>query len=163
MSVFGSYVLKYNDEQGMNTQEIVSSSRVIIAAGSETTATALSGLIYYLLTTPHTLPLLVKEIRSSFKGVEEMTFANEAKLSYLQACVEEVLRVYPPVAMELSRLTPREGCFIDGVFIPGNVSSLPNKRGMKRVQLTETDLGSSTTHQHFPIHAKLHRSPFLRP
>jgi cytochrome P450 len=105
----------------MKTDEIVSSSRVIIAAGSETTATALSGLIFYLLNTPNALSLLVKEIRSSFKSISEMTFANEAKLTYLQACVDEILRVYPPVAMELSRLTPPEGCIIDGIFIPGNV------------------------------------------
>lgn len=113
----------------MNTQEIVSSSRVIIAAGSETTATALSGLIYYLLTTPRTMSLLVKEIRSSFKGVEDMTFANEAKLVYLQACIEEVLRVYPPVAIELSRLAPPKGCLIDGVYVPGNVSLLLTREG----------------------------------
>jgi len=118
-------VLRDNDEQGMNTDEIVSSSRVIIAAGSETTATALSGLIFYLLNTPPALSLLVNEIRSSFTSVKEMTFANEAKLPYLQACVEEILRVYPPVAMELSRLTPPEGCVIDGVFVPVNVFFLP--------------------------------------
>lgn len=107
----------------MNTDEIVSSSRVIIAAGSETTATALSGLIFYLLNTPHALERLRKEIRGSFDRVEEMTFERGKRLGYLHACVEEVLRVYPPVAMELSRLTPPEGCIIDGHFVPGNVGS----------------------------------------
>jgi aspirochlorine biosynthesis cytochrome P450 monooxygenase len=63
----GSYVLKYSDAQGMNTDEIVSSARVIIAAGRETTATALSGLIFYLLQTAHALKVLPKEIRGSFK------------------------------------------------------------------------------------------------
>jgi cytochrome P450 len=116
----GNYVLKYNDAQGMNTDEIVSSARVIIAADSETTATALSGLNLYLLQTDHALKILTKEIRGSFKRVEEMMFVKEKKLEYLQACVDEILRACPPVAMQLPRPTPkgdermgREGAKLD--------------------------------------------------
>ncbi|KAE9371162.1 toxin biosynthesis cytochrome P450 monooxygenase [Stipitochalara longipes BDJ] len=119
-----SYILKYNDDAGMNTEEIISSSRVILAVSSETTATALSGLIFYLLTTPRCFERLKREIRGVFESVEEMTFEKEKWLRYLQACVEEVLRVYPPVAMELSRVTPREGWERTSVAAPHIATSL---------------------------------------
>ncbi|KAH8782261.1 hypothetical protein F5882DRAFT_428910 [Hyaloscypha sp. PMI_1271] len=107
----GGYVLKYNDAQGMNTGEIVSSARVIIAAGNEITATALSGLNLCLLQTDHALEILTKEIRGGFKRVEEMTLKEGE-----EGC--------PAVAMQLSRLTPKEGCIINNHFIPGNVCSI---------------------------------------
>ena len=108
----------------MNPDEIVSGARVIIAVGNETTATALSGLNLYLLQTDQALEILTKELRGSFKRVEEMMFVKEKKLEYLQACVDEVLRACPPAALQLSRLTPKEGCIIDNHFISGNVCSI---------------------------------------
>jgi hypothetical protein len=70
----GSYVLKYNDAQGMNTDEIVSSARAPLQQATKQQLPALSGLNLYLLQTDHALEILTKEIRGSFKRVEEMTF-----------------------------------------------------------------------------------------
>ena len=114
-------MLKFNDEKGKDTEELISSSRVILAAGSETTATALCGLVFHLLTNTRCLEILKREVREAFQSVEDMSFEREGQLTYLNACIQEVLRIYPPVVMELSRLTPAEGCIIDSVFVPGNV------------------------------------------
>ncbi len=43
---------------------------------------------------------------------------------YLNAVVEEGLRMYPPAgAAHLSRIVPKGGCEVDGVWIPEGVSS----------------------------------------
>jgi hypothetical protein len=53
-----------------------------------------------------------------------MVFVKEKKLEYLQAYVDEILKVAHLLLMQLSRLTPKEGCIIDNYFIRGNVCSI---------------------------------------
>ena len=119
-----SSILRHNDERGMTEAELQVNSGVLIVAGSETSATLLSGLIFHLLKTPRAFQILQEEIRQSFKSLSEMTFAAETKLPYMQACIEEALRIYPPVASTMPRFTPPDGIMIDGQFIPGSVRLL---------------------------------------
>lgn len=138
---FMSYVLRHNDEKGMSQLEIIENSGVIIIAGSETTATLLSGTTYFLLKNPDKLEKLTNEIRSAFSSEEEITVTQVDQLKYMLAvfnegfrmCKVPVLGLYPlrfilivlldpPVAVGLSRLSPAGGEFIDGYWIPENVS-----------------------------------------
>lgn len=65
-------------------------------AGSETTASLLSGVIYYLLKNPSVLEKLVKEIRSAFPTEEAITIASVSSLKYESAVLQEGLRIFPP-------------------------------------------------------------------
>lgn len=63
---FLSNVLKHDGtEKGMTVDELVSNSYVLIIAGSETTATLLSGVTYYILTVPGVLDKLKAETRKA--------------------------------------------------------------------------------------------------
>lgn len=120
-----SHILRHNNEKGLTQEEIISNSTLLILAGSETIATLLSGLTFLLLANPESLSKLNKEIRHSFTSVEDMTFASEAKLTYLNACIEEAFRIYPPTPGAAPLWTPPEGITVEGRFIPGNVSMSP--------------------------------------
>lgn len=106
----------------MSSQEIQENSTILIMAGSETTATLLSGLIFHLLKSPPVLEKLNREVREAFSSQAEMNFSTEAKLPYMQACIEEALRIYPPVPSLIPRMTLSEGLVVNGIFVPGNVS-----------------------------------------
>lgn len=94
-------------------------------AGSETTATLLSGCLFYLCQNPLSMQETVDEIRSTF-ATDSHTQAREcAKLDYLNAAIKEALRLYPPLVTNLPRITPAGGCVIDGHFVPGNVRRFP--------------------------------------
>ncbi|KAJ5085466.1 hypothetical protein N7532_010237 [Penicillium argentinense] len=108
----------HEEEQKMSRSELHSNAYILIIAGSETTATALSGCIYYLCTNPEKMSLLVKEIRSTFHEEFGITFRSSALLEYLVAVIEESLRLYPPFATTLSRITPKGGAMVDGQFVP---------------------------------------------
>lgn len=105
----------------MTRDEIMGTSAILIMAGSETSATLLSGITFQLLKNPRVFEVLLKEIRGAFQSPDEMTFASEAKLTYLQACIDEALRVYPPVPIAVTRIAPPEGAIVDGHFVPPNV------------------------------------------
>jgi len=114
--------MRHNDEKGMSEKEMIANAASLIIGGSESTATLLSGLIFHLLSTPRVLTLLQQEIRQTFTSPSAMSFAAVSQLPYLQACIEETLRLYPPVPSSLPRMVPACGMIIDGHFVHGNVS-----------------------------------------
>ena len=106
----------------MNFDELTVTTVVLIVAGSETVATQLSGLTYYLCSNPSLLTKLQKEIRSTFKSEKEITMVSTNSLTYLTAVLNETLRIYPASVGILARVTPPEGCVIAGRFVPGRTS-----------------------------------------
>lgn len=116
---FMSYVLKYNDERGMSRGEIDSTFSILALAGSETTATLLSGCTFYLLKNPAVYAKLTHEIFAAFTDEAEISIDSTNRLSYLKAVLEESLRIYPPVPSALSRVVAPPGDTISGYFIPG--------------------------------------------
>lgn len=122
---FMSYILRHNDKKGMTANEIGENSNILILAGSETTATLLSGITYHLLKRPYTYRLLVEEISSAFKTEEEIDPLALNRLQYLAAVIKEGFRMYPPVPANLGRKVPKGGREIDGYWLPGDVCCSP--------------------------------------
>jgi cytochrome P450 len=118
--------MRHNDEKGMSEKEMIANAASLIIAGSESTATTLSGFIFHILSNPRCLSILQKEIWERFASSPVMDFAAVAELPYLQACIEETLRLYPPVPSNMPRMVAREGMVIDGQFVQGEVSLLLN-------------------------------------
>ena len=104
-------------------ENIQANSNILIIGGSETTATLLSGVTYLLLSNPRALLKLTEEVRTAFKDESEINMASVNKLTYMLACLDEALRVYPPVPTGLPRVIPPEGRTVLGRHIPPDVSS----------------------------------------
>lgn len=80
-------------------------------------------LFYQLAQHPDVYKKLQKEIDEFFTTEtkpEELDSASLGKLTYLQACIDESLRLFPPVASGLQRQTPPQGLQIGDRWIPGN-------------------------------------------
>ena len=113
----------------MTRDEIKATSGILVIAGSETTATLLSGATFLLLKNPSSLAKAVNEVRKSFVHASDITFASvTAQLPYLNACLEESLRLYPPVPTVLPRRTARDGDIINGHFVPPDVSKVQSTK-----------------------------------
>lgn len=106
----------------MTRDEIDANAATFVLAGSETTAALLSGCTYHLLRTPKVYRRLVDEIRSSFKAASNIQLSSIATLPYLNAVLEESMRIYPPVPAMLPRLVPEGGAMINGQYVPEGVS-----------------------------------------
>lgn len=97
--------------------------QTMILAGSETTATLLSGVTYLLLSNPDKMEKVVKEVRSAFDTEGEIEFLSVNKLEYLLACLNEALRMYPPTPDAFPRRTGQTPEMVCGKVVPPNVSS----------------------------------------
>ncbi|KAF7174254.1 hypothetical protein CNMCM6106_008462 [Aspergillus hiratsukae] len=100
--------------------ELAAHAFVLIFAGSETTATLLSGVTYWLLQTPDTLRRAIQEVRSTFESDQEINFASTAAtLPYMEACLTEGLRMYPPVPTNIPRMClPEATISVNGFKLP---------------------------------------------
>ncbi|KAH8810751.1 putative benzoate 4-monooxygenase cytochrome P450 [Xylogone sp. PMI_703] len=119
---FMSYILRENGENGMTVNELQVGAQILIIAGSETTATLLSGATYLLLCHPNVLEKLISEVRSSFEKESDINMQSVTPLVYLAAVLNESLRLYPPVPISLPRTAPKPGEFVCGQFVPAGTS-----------------------------------------
>ncbi|KAI1032767.1 hypothetical protein LB504_006236 [Fusarium proliferatum] len=87
---------------------------------SDTTSVTLTCLVYLLATNKDACMQLQEEIDNLFSSSSQPNHSNFSKLTYLQACIDETLRLFPPVPSGLQRMTPAEGLRVGGIFIPGN-------------------------------------------
>ena len=96
-----------------------------IVAGSDTTATSLSGILYHLLKSPETMQRLRNEIeQKDAKSIESeaVSWTESQSMPYLQAAIKEALRLHTAVALPMERVVPRKGVEICGYYFPEGVS-----------------------------------------
>lgn len=115
---FCSYIFELKDDMGLNEWHMAAYSNAMIIAGSETTATVLSALTYYLCRNPGVYDKLKEEIRGRYTSSEEITSLS-ATFPYLTAVIHEILRLFPPIPFGMPRIVPKGGDTVDGMFIPG--------------------------------------------
>jgi cytochrome P450 len=120
-----TYMLKKNrdNQEALTKPELEINSQILIGAGSDTTASVLSGLCFFLSRSPERTAILLREIHGAFKSEDEITQESSLKLEYLRAFLEEVMRLYPAAATTPPRVSP--GAELNGKWVPAGVSTIP--------------------------------------
>ena len=103
------------EKNGTSLQELSAQAGMLVRAGSETTATSLSAITYYLGCNQRAYDKLAQEIRENFDSSDQITGCSTDSLQYLKAVIEEGLRLHPPFAIGLPRISPGEK--VDGHFV----------------------------------------------
>lgn len=90
---------------------------------SDTGAASIAWIFYYLTKHPEVRRKLLSEIRPAFgKSIPgEYTDSDLAQVDYLNAVINETLRMQPVAGVSSPRLTPPGGIVVDGVWVPGHV------------------------------------------
>ncbi|KAJ4317917.1 hypothetical protein N0V94_004680 [Neodidymelliopsis sp. IMI 364377] len=105
---------------GFTDEDLVNQLMTFLAAGHETTASAMSWAIYCLCKHPSTQQRLRTELRSSLPSLSDPTASISStdidRLPYLNAVLQETLRLFPPVPLTM-RETATDTT-IQGSFIP---------------------------------------------
>lgn len=109
---------------------IASHTQILVISGSDPIATALAATTHYLLKSRGTLSKLQHEIRSTFSSGREITGHATSRLEFLNAVIEESLRLFPPSVVPLARYSP--GATIGGHYVLAGVSVFNTSCPMSR-------------------------------
>ncbi|KAF4336116.1 isotrichodermin C-15 hydroxylase (cytochrome P-450 monooxygenase CYP65A1) [Fusarium beomiforme] len=115
---FFAYILR-KESDNLDLVHLREQAKVLMLAGSETTASLLAAATFFLLKNPDKLVALQNEVRSAFSSRDDITGDAVARLPYLNGVIEEGLRVFPPVPVGAPRVCT--GGTIDGHYVPKGV------------------------------------------
>jgi len=91
------------------------------AAGSDTTASTLTALFYYILHNTKVLAKLHDELQNVVTGetlTSKIPYTSLSQLPYLDATIKESMRIFPAIGFRLERVVPSPGLEICGTLLP---------------------------------------------
>lgn len=119
---FFHYLLHAKDPQTgacLTVTELVADASLLVAAGMDTSSVTLSALLFYLCQNPRVMTILTTQLRATFNDVDEIVSGPELSTqSYLRACIDETLRMTPPIPGILTRKVLPGGTRVDGMELP---------------------------------------------
>lgn len=103
--------------------DLYSDAQAVMTGGTDTIAVALAFAFYHIARDPTVQNKLRSELQSLFGRTVPGEFNNhdlgEAEAPYLNALINETMRLDNPTCANGPRMTPPEGLEVDGIFIPG--------------------------------------------
>lgn len=107
---------------GSDLSMLQGDARLIIVAGSDTTAACLAYTFHWLAKDPAQVDKLRAELTPLLEADGSISHARIQDAKHLNGCINEALRLNPPVPSAVYRVTPPEGISIAGTHIPGNTN-----------------------------------------
>ena len=124
-----SYLLDVDQTTSMGNEEIsklwlTGDSRLVIVAGSDTTAATMTHIFYRLCKQPEHIAKLRAELDPLVENQQISTFNVGAveKCEHLNGVINEGLRLFPPVPSGVLRVTPADGLKVGDNYVPPDVT-----------------------------------------
>ncbi|EDW03071.1 probable cytochrome P450 28a5 [Drosophila grimshawi] len=96
---FLDYILQLADKRNLNTRQLTAHTMTFLLDGFETTATVLSHLLLLLGRDEEVQQRLLNEVQAHLNEQGVIDFEKLNELPFLDACVQETLRLFPPAFM----------------------------------------------------------------
>ncbi|KAL2835988.1 cytochrome P450 [Aspergillus pseudoustus] len=105
-------------------------SKLIVVAGSDTTASTMTFLFYHIAREPGLLEHLREEIRALTDDGAAIDHRRIQAAPLLNGCIYESLRLHPAVPSGVPRKAPPEGVYVGETYIPGDTVVMVNNYAM---------------------------------
>ncbi|KAI1422385.1 cytochrome P450 [Xylaria sp. FL1777] len=122
-------------KNGMTRRECELELAIQLPAGSETSTTAIRGIMLHLLSSPQVYQKLQEEITTAIQESRissPITNEEARRLPYLQAVINEGLRMVPPAITGFPKKVPAGGDILCGKFVPEGTDIFVNLWSMLR-------------------------------
>ncbi|RDX41710.1 high nitrogen upregulated cytochrome P450 monooxygenase 2 [Lentinus brumalis] len=101
------------DKEPPPVRQLIDDGILAVVAGSDTTSVALTSTFYCILTNPAVHTTLLAEIDKYYPpGEDASVTAHHRNMPYLQAVIDEALRLYPPVPGGGERRVPHDAASV---------------------------------------------------
>ncbi|KAJ6020768.1 cytochrome P450 [Penicillium herquei] len=130
---------------------ILAQANVFIVAGFDPMTNLISSALYFLLTNKDKYGHAQKEIRAEFAEYNDITGDRLQTMKYLQAVIDESLRLHTNAAFGLPRVSP--GYNVDGTFVP------PGKK--KKVTVQTCSFATTHSERYFNDARSFHPERWL--
>ena len=120
---FFEYILPADSPVPTDQSEVTNLGSVgvqIMFAGFGPTSDWIFGTLHFLLEDHECYKRLSEEIRNAFKSYDDIAPGALVALPYLNACLQESLRIFPSNHTGFARISP--GATVDGHYVPKGVS-----------------------------------------
>ncbi|RKP09113.1 cytochrome P450 [Thamnocephalis sphaerospora] len=117
------YLTAIKEEKLDNLTEMDMAGDILVQfiGGTDTTAISCAWTIYLLSGTPDVYSRLLQEIREAVPDINtEIRHAMVCDLPYLNAVINEALRIYPVGGGDIHRVVPKGGAELCGKYLPEN-------------------------------------------
>ncbi|KAH0537755.1 hypothetical protein FGG08_005503 [Glutinoglossum americanum] len=119
--MLGSFI-----SHGLSQREAEIEAVLQIMAGSDTTVTALRTITLFIITQPRVYTALQSELDAATctnrLSNPIARHSETLELPYLQACIKEGLRIWPPVMGLMQKTVPPGGDTLNGQFVPAGTN-----------------------------------------
>ncbi|KIX98606.1 uncharacterized protein Z520_05907 [Fonsecaea multimorphosa CBS 102226] len=138
------YLLQPDPKSGLqlNKSQVAEEAIVVVVGGSDTSSICMTFALYYLLVNPDKYKRAQEEVDSLWDGVSEDLDGQQlvpARAPYLNAIINESLRLAEPDPNGNQRSTPKGGAMVNGMFIPESTQLSIHKWTMQRSERNFTN------------------------
>ncbi|KAI9596188.1 cytochrome P450 [Syncephalis fuscata] len=107
----------------MSDQDLVAQSIMLMVAGTDTTASTLTWTLLLLIEHPECARRLVEEIKALYPDPDtKITYEDVQSLPYLDAVLNESMRIRPIAPHGMPRVVPEGGITMGGYFLPAGTT-----------------------------------------
>ncbi|KAE8381592.1 cytochrome P450 monooxygenase [Aspergillus bertholletiae] len=112
-----------NTNRGYTMRDIWTESMLLLGAGTDSSSATMSALFFYILHDDYALSRVTAEIRATFDNEDEIRAGHKLNsCHFLQACVQETMRLIPGIPNGSPRRVLAGGLTVDGRYIPKGVT-----------------------------------------
>ncbi|EMD32294.1 hypothetical protein CERSUDRAFT_77592 [Gelatoporia subvermispora B] len=118
-----------NNEDGVQKEarplaHVISDGALAVIAGSDTTANVITHVFYYLLCNPTEYMRLQAEVDKFYPpGENSLDTEYHSDMPFMNAVINEALRLLPVLANGSDRTTPALGRLVGSIFLPGGTNA----------------------------------------
>ncbi|KAL6901429.1 cytochrome P450 [Trichoderma evansii] len=128
-TLFTKVFQDHGKEEGLSPVELRGNASAYIVAGSDSTAVSLTYLVWSVCRDPKVKAALLAELRTL---PADFTIADLRDMSYLNAVIDETLRLYSGIQSALPRWVPDSGDNLAGYWLPGGTTVCTQAYSMHR-------------------------------